>query len=227
MSNQQFRKDAGKLPVGEIYKQFPNAIEEVARVIAFGATKYESHSWIKIDDFENRAFNSLNRHLLAQHAHRVRFDPESGCMHLAHAAWNALAMLEYVLTAAGRSISKMSCEADQPSNDSFLGYKDLLSLLHRLDWSDPNQYYDGLDFNGFLNTLLARIGGSCAAEEPSNDSFLDALGVAAIERRLCWLWPEEDIVETSPYPERYGLYNLNHFTKDINLYLSKIGGRCE
>lgn len=95
--DQTYRKDANKLPVGEIFKQFPHALEELARVIAFGATKYENHSWSKIPRFIERAQNSLGRHQLAV-AKGEAFDPESGCLHQAHVIWNTLAILEHGLT---------------------------------------------------------------------------------------------------------------------------------
>lgn len=91
--NQQYRKDAGKLPVGEIFKQFPLALEELAKVIAFGEAKYKRHSWLLIQDFKSRAENSLARHEL-ERAKGNSLDEESGCHHMAHSIWNLLAMLQ-------------------------------------------------------------------------------------------------------------------------------------
>ena len=41
--------------------------------------------------------DSLIRHLLAESKGEIR-DPESGLLHAAHAAWNALARLDLILT---------------------------------------------------------------------------------------------------------------------------------
>lgn len=91
--DQTYRKDAGKLPVGEIFKQFPLALEELAKVIAFGEAKYKRHSWPLIQDFKARAENSLARHEL-ERAKGNSLDEESGCHHMAHSIWNLLAMLQ-------------------------------------------------------------------------------------------------------------------------------------
>lgn len=109
----EYRKDQGKLPIAEITNQFPHALEELAKVIAFGERKYKRHSWVKVPDFINRAENSAQRHGIAR-AKGINIDPESECLHLAHQVWNYLAMLEYQLTFVEKKVV-FKCEKPSQS----------------------------------------------------------------------------------------------------------------
>ncbi|CUH74602.1 hypothetical protein AXI70_gp27 [Cronobacter phage Dev-CD-23823] len=71
----------------------PNALENVASVLTFGAKKYEAHSWQHVPSGETRYKAALLRHLTA-YAKGEAVDPESGMSHLAHVACNALFILE-------------------------------------------------------------------------------------------------------------------------------------
>lgn len=59
-------------------------IEEIAKVLTFGAKKYEPNNWQHVPDFKNRYFASLMRHLVA-HRSGITKDEESGMSHLSHA----------------------------------------------------------------------------------------------------------------------------------------------
>lgn len=84
------------------------AILEVAKVGTMGASKYGDHNfrdgmkWSRIVDADLR-------HLL-KYLDGELIDDESKLSHLAHHAWNALALLEYELNKLGE-------------NDLFPGYK--------------------------------------------------------------------------------------------------------
>lgn len=69
-------------------------LEEVVRVYTFGANKYAPNSWQNLDDGYNRYKAALMRHIVA-HEKGEFLDGESGLPHLAHAAWNAIAMLHF------------------------------------------------------------------------------------------------------------------------------------
>lgn len=71
----------------------PNALEEVASILTFGAKKYEAHSWKTVPNASERYLAALMRHLVA-HSKGEGLDPESGYSHLSHAACNALFILE-------------------------------------------------------------------------------------------------------------------------------------
>jgi hypothetical protein len=95
--NQPGKKDdKGKPPVGMMFEYFPRALLSVAEVAGFGAGKYTRGGWISVPDGEHRYDDALGRHLLKRHIEGPD-DLESHLKHLAHAAWNALAILELAL----------------------------------------------------------------------------------------------------------------------------------
>lgn len=69
-------------------------IEKLVEVYHFGAQKYEPNTWQELDDGENRYRGALFRHLVA-HGKGELHDPESGLLHAAHLAWNAIAILYF------------------------------------------------------------------------------------------------------------------------------------
>jgi len=87
--------DAGKLRAGLCVNGFSRALAAVAGITTYGATKYTPNGWRAVPDGLERYTDALYRHLLASATEAV--DPESGHLHLAHAAWNALAVLELTL----------------------------------------------------------------------------------------------------------------------------------
>ncbi len=86
------RKDNGKAP----WSLRPwDALEEVVKVLEFGAAKYSANNWRTGAGFGyTRVFNSLLRHLFSWFRGEDR-DPESGYSHLAHACCNILFLLYY------------------------------------------------------------------------------------------------------------------------------------
>lgn len=85
--------DAGKPRVGLMVRDFARALRSVAEVTTYGAGKYSDSGWVHVPDARPRYHDALMRHLLADASGEV-LDPESGLMHLTHAAWNILALLE-------------------------------------------------------------------------------------------------------------------------------------
>lgn len=89
--------DSGKAPVYRgVLAYFPNALKAVAEISAFGARKYDWKNWQGLDDGYNRYSDGLARHIVAENIEGP-LDSESGLPHAAHAAWNALARLEFYL----------------------------------------------------------------------------------------------------------------------------------
>ena len=74
---------------------FSRALMAVAGVTTFGAEKYAPDGWQHVPNGAERYADALERHLLLGSTERL--DPESGLHHKAHAAWNALAVLELAL----------------------------------------------------------------------------------------------------------------------------------
>ena len=85
--------DSGKILAGLVLKDFAKALESVCEVGTFGANKYTAHGWLTVPDASQRYEDAMLRHYLA-HSKGELMDQESGCSHLAHLAWNALAILE-------------------------------------------------------------------------------------------------------------------------------------
>jgi hypothetical protein len=90
------KDDAGKEPIGLVLESFPRALTAIAEVAGNGAKKYTRGGWQTVPSGKERYNDALCRHLLKVHT-EGDFDKESGSLHLAHAAWNALAVLELTL----------------------------------------------------------------------------------------------------------------------------------
>lgn len=97
------KDDAGKAPVMQFLRQFPNAIEYVSRISEYGHKEYGKDiedqekwdNWKYVDNAEFRYTQALGRHALEKDGSK---DLKSGFLHIGHAAWNALAVLEKKLT---------------------------------------------------------------------------------------------------------------------------------
>jgi hypothetical protein len=75
---------------------FPRALELVAAVSTFGATKYAWKGWESVPEGFERYSDAMVRHLISASKGELT-DPDSGLPHAAHTAWNALARLELML----------------------------------------------------------------------------------------------------------------------------------
>lgn len=84
--------DNGKLRLGLVFGGFATGLKEVGAVGTFGANKYTDNGWQTVPDGVERYKDALFRHLFAWLSGEET-DEESGCRHLAHAAWNCLALL--------------------------------------------------------------------------------------------------------------------------------------
>ena len=76
------RKYDGEKP--QLYLLPPKSINEVGKVLTFGAKKYDAHNWRKVDDLQNRYSSAALRHIFA-HIDGEENDEETGLSHLAHA----------------------------------------------------------------------------------------------------------------------------------------------
>lgn len=86
--------DAGKVQAA-LLQDFAFALLAVAEVGTFGANKYSRGGWQSVENGETRYSDALWRHLLKGRHEAI--DPDSNLTHAAHAAWNALAVLELAL----------------------------------------------------------------------------------------------------------------------------------
>jgi hypothetical protein len=88
--------DADKPRMELLIQGMPRALEAVGQVLTFGAQKYAAHSWQHVEDNHNRYWAAKIRHELAR-AKGETHDPETGLLHLAHEACNALFLLELAM----------------------------------------------------------------------------------------------------------------------------------
>jgi len=94
--------DEGKPMVGLMKKDFSRALLAVAEVTTYGVKKYnQPGSWRLVENGLDRYEDALGRHDLNMSSEE--YDQESGLLHAAHRAWNALATLELLLTPSSSS----------------------------------------------------------------------------------------------------------------------------
>lgn len=70
------------------------AIEEVVKVLDFGASKYYRGSWRKVPEAKRRYIAAAYRHFMDYYFRGIVNDEESGMHHLAHAACCVLFVLQ-------------------------------------------------------------------------------------------------------------------------------------
>ena len=82
--------DGGKLQYGLLPVL---ALEQVVKVLTYGAEKYEPDNWRRVPDSHRRYFDAAQRHIWDYKAGEM-VDPESGVNHLAHAICCLMFMLD-------------------------------------------------------------------------------------------------------------------------------------
>ncbi|MCP8305330.1 MAG: hypothetical protein H3Z50_07710 [archaeon] len=87
------KDDQGKTNMSYLFEYFPDALKAIAEVSDFGATKYAYGGWKEVNGGLRRYESALGRHLLDQYLDGP-YDKESGLLHKAHLAWNAVATLQ-------------------------------------------------------------------------------------------------------------------------------------
>ena len=86
--------DNGKPMVGTLTDVFSRALMAVGACIEYGTHKYpDPKNWQLVDNGIKRYRDAMVRHLLKYNA-GIDKDEETELPHLAHMAWNALAILE-------------------------------------------------------------------------------------------------------------------------------------
>lgn len=67
-----------------------DAVEKVVEIYTFGAAEYGENTWQNVE--EERYWAALLRHICAARKGE-KFDEKSKKLHIAHAAWNCLALI--------------------------------------------------------------------------------------------------------------------------------------
>jgi hypothetical protein len=93
MTDSGIKNDSGKPRMAIVFTDFAQALMRVGEVGTVGASKYTPHGWVTVPDAQERYTSAMIRHMLA-HLNGEEQDAETQLLHLAHMAWNALAVLE-------------------------------------------------------------------------------------------------------------------------------------
>jgi len=72
----------------------PHALDDVAKVLTYGAQKYDRHNWKQLENLDTRYFAAAQRHLWALQRGEI-LDEETGLHHAAHAICCMMFMLEF------------------------------------------------------------------------------------------------------------------------------------
>lgn len=81
LHDQQYKFDGEKLR----YDLIPvKVLEELAKVLTYGANKYSANSWQNVEPFDDRYYAAAMRHLMEWRKGN-QVDTESGLEHLSHA----------------------------------------------------------------------------------------------------------------------------------------------
>jgi hypothetical protein len=73
-----------------------DSIEEIVKVLEFGAFKYSAYNWAANGGFKyTRVLNAMMRHLFAFMRGEDN-DPETGLSHIAHLGCNVLFLLHFI-----------------------------------------------------------------------------------------------------------------------------------
>lgn len=144
--------DKGKPRVWNLLlRYFPRALLEVADVSEYGANKYCEGGWEGVDNGETRYKNALARHFILGTYEDV--DEESGLLHDAQVAWNALASLELRLRRMeGCSLTLTESGDSPPSTNVVQAPYGMLSLEPDCGIPmSPGTFFKTLIINGHLS----------------------------------------------------------------------------
>jgi len=87
-------------------------LDEVAKILTFGAEKYSPDGWQKVENGKERYEAALLRHFSA-YKQGEQNDPESGFSHLAHVATNALFLIWFEKQSTGETKSENNIVVDE------------------------------------------------------------------------------------------------------------------
>lgn len=88
--------DAGKRRDGLVLLGFSRALAAVSAVGSYGANKYTDNGWMSVPNGQARYTDAMLRHLLSEASGELT-DKDTGLLHAAHGAWNALARLDLMI----------------------------------------------------------------------------------------------------------------------------------
>lgn len=138
------KKYDGEKP--RMYLLPPKAITEVAKVLTFGASKYDEDNWKKLDNLQKRYTGAALRHIFA-HMDGEELDPETGLDHLAHAMCCLLFKLEAKLDGKSKEEGLRTAysyeyrESDNPLEWGLADYEErrVRNLEYSVQYNSPTE----------------------------------------------------------------------------------------
>ena len=103
--------DAGKCRMALVLDAFAHALWAVSEVGTFGAEKYTDDGWLSVPNGVARYEDAMLRHHFKEKMGET-YDDDSGLLHKAHRAWNALATLELHLRE--KDVARTGTDVDTP-----------------------------------------------------------------------------------------------------------------
>lgn len=118
----------------------PKMVEDITKVLMFGAAKYAPFNWAKGGSWLS-VINSAIRHLLA--SQREENDPESGLPHLAHFGCNLLFLIDFTANHIGTDDRRGLCNPTWV-NPERSGFDKEMLFLRFTAWAEgaDNVYLD-------------------------------------------------------------------------------------
>lgn len=107
--------DTGKVDMGLLFREVPYALEETSKALQMGSEKYGVGNWLKVEDGNSRYLSALVRHITAYYQGEA-IDKESGLSHLAHAAVNAMFILDLEKRHDNDCLEGRSISSGQPND---------------------------------------------------------------------------------------------------------------
>ena len=112
----QGSRDNGDKPVISMVMEAPNAIEGIAKVLMFGAEKYDRANWKRGLKY-TEIIDSMQRHIL-KIMDGEDLDEESGLHHAFHIGCNSLFLAEMMATRPDMDDRPMSSESTYPHRET-------------------------------------------------------------------------------------------------------------
>lgn len=169
------KNDNEKVDFSLLLSGMPQALEEVADVLTYGAKKYERNNWKFVPDAHNRYLAAGMRHEILLQEGFAR-DDETNMHHLAHKICCDLFRLQLLLEKEGTSEQKKANRIGADDNFSSASktlkspvYKDgdVPKLLHKIDGA----HYEALKSSSVSITMLYLGAGALKILDPHPEIF--------------------------------------------------------
>ena len=178
------KDDSGKILAGILYEDFPHALTAVAEVASFGAKKYARGNWKNVLAGRERYNDAMHRHLLA-HCCGEKVDTESELLHLAHAAWNALAVLELTIKVQ----TPQDMNVGNSTGGDIMSKTNYASLLNTLCEMQESPMYAA------RKGVLADAENTILQLEKERDEYKEELRKAREQEPVAWMHDNEGRVD--------------------------------